>query len=130
LTELRHPDSRRNQPRRQALLGQVSELIRCIGYGIPDEAAATSNTDYRTTFITSGENTVRARECHIYQVPIPSQLRGQADDFDIRVDVTLSYVAQPRRTRRNLRRYLSTWADWKSSNLGEGVNDFRLRALK
>jgi hypothetical protein len=42
----------------------------------------------------------------------------------------VSYVAQPRRTRRNLRRYLSTWVDWKSSKLGEGINDFRVRALK
>ena len=60
----------------------------------------------------------------------PAQLRGQADEFDIRIEVTLSYVAQPRRTRRNLRRYLSTWVDWKSSKLGEGINDFRVRALK
>jgi hypothetical protein len=57
-------------------------------------------------------------------------LRAQADEFDIRVDVTLSYVAQPRRTRRNLRRYLSTWMTWKSSKLGEGLNDFRARALR
>jgi hypothetical protein len=40
------------------------------------------------------------------------------------------YVAQPRRIRRNLRRYLSTWVDWKSSKLGEGLTDFRARALK
>ena len=84
LTELRHPDSRRDQQRRQQLLDQVSQIIRCIGYGIPDEAGATSNTDYRTTFITSGENSIHARECHIYQVPIPAELRGQADEFDIR----------------------------------------------
>jgi hypothetical protein len=63
-------------------------------------------------------------------VPIPPQLRGQADEFDIRIEVTMSYVAQPRRTRRNLRRYLSTWVDWKSSKLGEGINDFRVRALR
>lgn len=44
--------------------------------------------------------------------------------------MTLSYVAQPRRTRRNLRRYLSTWVDWKSSKLGEGLNTFRARAMK
>jgi hypothetical protein len=80
--------------------------------------------------ITSGEAAIHARECHIYQVPIPAELRGPADEFDIRVEVTLSYVAQPRRTRRNLRRYLSTWVDWKSSKLGEGLNDFRARALK
>jgi hypothetical protein len=61
---------------------------------------------------------------------VPPQLRQQADEFDIRIEVTLSYVAQPRRTRRHLRRYLSTWVDWKSSKLGEGLNDFRVRALK
>ena len=128
LTELRQPAL---QPtRRQQLLDQVSQVIRCIGYGLPDEARATANTDHRTTFITSGETEIRARECHVYQVPIPPALRAQADEFDIRVEVTLSYVAQPRRTRRNLRRYLSTWVDWKSSKLGEGLNDFRARALK
>jgi hypothetical protein len=46
------------------------------------------------------------------------------------VDITLSYAAQPRRTRRNLRRYLSTWVDWKTSGVGEGLEAFRVRALK
>jgi hypothetical protein len=128
LAELRQPNH--DQTQRQQLIDQVSELVRCIGYGIPDETRATANTDYRTTFITSGEAQIHPRECHIYQVPIPSILRAQADEFDIRVEVTLSYVAQPRRTRRNLRRYLSTWMDWKSSKLGEGLNDFRARALR
>jgi hypothetical protein len=127
---LRGLDQRNDQERRQELLDQASQTIRLIGYGIPDQNIATTNTDYRTTFITSGERSIRARECHIYQVPIPASLRGQADEFDIRIDVTLSYVAQPRRTRRNLRRYLSTWVDWKSSKLGEGLADFRVRAMK
>jgi hypothetical protein len=99
-------------------------------YGLPDEGRATVNTDHRTTFITSGLNQIHAGECHIYQVPIPAELRSQADEFDIRIEVTLSYVAQPRRTHRNLRRYLSTWVDWKSSRLGEGLASFRTRALK
>ena len=80
--------------------------------------------------MSNGEASIHAKECHIYQVPIPPALRQQADDFDIRIDVTLSYVAQPRRTRRNLRRYLSTWVDWKSSKLGEELEVFRSRALK
>ncbi|MEE8452763.1 MAG: hypothetical protein V3R99_12640 [Thermoguttaceae bacterium] len=46
------------------------------------------------------------------------------------IEVTLSYVAQPRRTRRNRRRYLSTWVDWKSSKLGESIESFRRRVLK
>jgi hypothetical protein len=126
LTELRQPDLQQRDPdRRTELLTEVSRLIRCLGYGIPDETRATSNSDYRTTFITHGETHIGARECHIYQVPVPQELRGQADEFDIRIDVTLSYVAQPRRTRRNLRRYLSTWVEWKSSKLGDACASCR-----
>ncbi len=128
LTKLRQPYLEAEQ--RKHLLDQTSQVIRCIGYGLPDETRATVNTDHRTTLITSGKTPIGAGECHIYQVPIPDELRQQADEFDIRIDVTLSYVAQPRRTRRNLRHYLSTWVDWKSSNLGEGLNDFRARAIK
>lgn len=130
LTRLRNPPDNLTQAEKQALFASASHALRCLGYGIPDEQRATANTDHRTTLITSGEAEIHAAECHIYQVPIPSELRQQADEFDIRIDVTLSYVAQPRRTRRNLRRYLSTWVDWKTSNLGEGLNDFRVRALK
>jgi len=129
-TELRRLDPRHDQVLRQRLIEQASRIIRCIGYGVPNQEAATVNTDHRTTFITKGETQIHASECHVYQVPIPPQLRGQADEFDIRIEATLSYVAQPRRTRRNLRRYLSTWVDWKSSKLGEGINDFKVRALK
>lgn len=130
LLELRQLHPRDDQARRQQLLDEASQVIRYLGYGIPDAARATTNSDHRVTLITSGETPIRARECHIYQVPVPAELRRQADEFDIRVEVALSYVAQPRRTRRHLRRYLSTWVDWKSSKLGEGLNDFRLRALK
>lgn len=130
LARLRNPVGDMTRAQKDELLAAASQAIRCIGYGIPDEGRATSNTDHRTTLITSGENTIRVGECHIYQVPIPPELRQQADEFDIRIDVTLSYVAQPRRTRRNLRRYLSTWVDWKTSHLGEGLDDFRVRAMK
>lgn len=130
LMRLRNPPENLSKAEKQALLTSAAHAVRCLGYGIPNEQRATANTDHRTTLITSGEAEIKAAECHIYQVPIPPELRQQADEFEIRIDVTLSYVAQPRRTRRNLRRYLSTWVDWKTSNLGEGLNDFRVRALK
>ena len=57
-------------------------------------------------------------------------MRRQADEFDIRIDVTLSYVAQPKRTRRSTKRYLATWLEWKSSSLGQSVEDFRSKVLK
>ena len=130
LIRIRQLDPHHQYDQRQGLIEKVSGLVRLIGYGIPDEERATVNTEHRTTFITTGETSIRARECHIYQVPIPVELRGPADEYDVRVEVTLSYVAQPRRTRRNLRRYLSTWVDWKSSKLWEEINHFRARALK
>lgn len=121
---------RNGQGDRQALIDQVSRVIRNIGYGLPDVGRAGANSDHRTTFITRGTIAIKPYEAHIYQVPIPDELRGAGDEYDILIEVTLSYVAQPRRTRRNLRRYLSTWVDWKSSMLGESISSFRKRALK
>lgn len=107
-----------------------NQVIRTLGYGIPDLDRATTNTDYRTTLITSGETGIKAGDCDLYQVPIPESMRQPGYEYDILVEVTLSYVAEPRRTRRNLRRYLSTWVDWKSSKLGESLSSFRSRVLK
>jgi Subtilase family len=121
----------------QANATEQVDVIRRIGYGLPDIERATTNTDFRTTLIAgrdprfSDEDLkIKAGEAHIFQVPIPESMRGQADEFDILIEVTLAYTAQPRRTRRNLRRYLSTWVDWKSSKLGEAMKTFRERALK
>ena len=109
---------------------QQGSIIRWIGYGVPDIDRATTNTEHRTTLVTSGDQSIKAGGCHLYQVPIPPELRKPADEFDLLVEVTLSYSAEPRRTRRNRRRYLSTWLDWKSSNLGEPLEAFRRRAIK
>jgi Subtilase family len=109
---------------------QRGNIVRWIGYGVPDIERATTNTEYRTTLVTSGDREIKAGGCHIYQVPIPSEVRRPGEDFDVLVEVTLSYAAEPRRTRRNRRRYLSTWVDWKSSNEGEEISNFRIRALK
>lgn len=71
LSQLRAPNGQHTQARQQ-LLDNASQIIRCIGFGIPDETRATVNTDHRTTFITSSETPIHAGECHIYQVPIPA----------------------------------------------------------
>jgi hypothetical protein len=115
---------------------ELTQILRYIGYGIPEIDRATTNTPHRVTFVasrnrkTGRELRIRARECHIFQIPIPREMRRQSDEYQILIEVTLSYAAQPRRIRRNLRRYLSTWLDWKSSNLGESIESLRNRALK
>lgn len=109
---------------------QQSQLLKRIGYGIPDLGRATTNTDHRTTFITGEDRDLSPGDCHIYQVRVPDELRRAGDDYDIRVEVTLSYVAEPRRTRRNHRGYLSVWLDWISNRRGESFEAFLTRALK
>lgn len=109
---------------------EQANVLRCLGYGIPDIERATTNTDYRTTFITHRERALGPGDCHIYQVPMPAEINRPGDDFDIRVDVTLSYAAAPRRTRRTRRGYLATWLDWISNRKGESIEAFLTRALK
>lgn len=109
---------------------QQANVIRKIGYGIPDVERATSNTPYRVTLISNGGMRIKAREAHIYRVPIPDEIRNIIEEYDLRIDVTLSYAAKPRRTRRNPRNYLSTWVDWKSSKIGESFDSFRNRVLR
>ena len=122
---------------RNATAAERLGVLRRLGYGVPDMDRATTNTEFRTTLVTSkdpkapGEDLrIRAGECHLFQVPIPEAMRRPGAESDILIEVTLSYAAQPRRTRRNLRRYLSTWVDWKSSKLREPIERFRLRAMK
>jgi hypothetical protein len=109
---------------------EQAALLKRIGYGVPDAARATTNTDYRSTLISQEDQEMGAGECHIYQVPIPHELRHPGADYRVLVEVTLSYVAQPRRTRRSHRGYLSVWLDWKASREGESIEAFFTRALR
>ena len=121
----RWPEWAANLPREDQ-----EKVLRRIGFGIPDLDRATTNTDHRTTFITHKERSLGPGDCHIYQVPIPDGLRRPGDDYDVRIDVTLSYAASPRRTRRTPRGYLATWLDWISNRKGESIEAFLTRAMK
>lgn len=105
-------------------------IIRQIGYGIPNIDRALGNFANRITLITTGETRIKAKQAHVYQVKLPEQLISQAEELEILVEITLSYKAQPRRTRRNRRRYLSTWLDWECSKKGEDPDRFLARILK
>jgi len=106
------------------------EIIKSIGYGIPDIDRAITNTENRVTLISNGETFIKAKQVHIYEVKIPEEIRKPAESFNYRVDITLSYKAEPRRTRRNKRRYLSTWLDWKTSKKNESSEAFLRRVIE
>jgi hypothetical protein len=63
-------------------------------------------------------------------ISLPPALRSPGEDRDILIEVTLSYKAQPRRTRRTRRKYLSTWLDWECSKKGEDPDRFLERILQ
>jgi hypothetical protein len=107
-----------------------SKLIKHLGYGIPDVNRAIQNTEYYITLITNGDVYIRGKQVHIYEVKIPEELRWPGDSYDIRIDITLSYKAQPRRTRRTRRRYLSTWLEWQTSKLNEATDSFMQRIIE
>ena len=50
-------------------------------------------------------------------------------DIRVLVEVTLSYAAMPRRTRRRPQGYQSVWLDWKTNERGESLASFRARAM-
>jgi hypothetical protein len=106
------------------------DTVRQIGYGIPNIDRALGNSPNRITLITRGNNRIKARQAHVYQVKLPDKLRSQGEEHEILVEVTLSYKAQPRRTRRNRRKYLSTWLDWDCSKKEEDPEKFLARILK
>lgn len=105
-------------------------VIRQIGYGIPNIDRALGNSPNRITLITRANNRIKGRQAHVYQVKLPDKLRTQGEEHEILVEVTLSYKAQPRRTRRNRRKYLSTWLDWDCSKKEEEPEKFLARILK
>lgn len=106
----------------------TKKSIQYFGYGLPSLDRVIRNTDYRITFYNTG--IILAEEGHLYSLKIPESIRGQGDEFDILIEVTLAFTAQIRRTRQKTKSYLSTWLDWTSSKIGESYDKFKDYVLK
>lgn len=104
-------------------------VFRTLGYGVPSLERATENSDKRITLVTEQTYEASATDGYVFGIPIPETLRRQGDDFEVRIDVTLSYSAEPRRTRKSRRNYLAVWLDWMASKKREPFEVFRSRAL-
>ncbi len=101
--------------------------IRHFGYGLPSLDRVTRNTEHRITFYSTGN--IKSEEGHLYSLSIPNELRGQGDEYDILIEVSLAYTGRVRRTRQKTNSYLSTWLDWSTSKIGESFEDFKKYAL-
>jgi hypothetical protein len=108
----------------QLPLDERVKAFRWIGYGRPDWVRATRNEHTRVTLITQGVMELRAGEAAVFEVPIPEELRTPGQEKRFRIDVTLSYASEPRRTRASLKGYQAVWLDWKASRLREPLDHF------
>lgn len=106
----------------------TKESIQQFGFGLPSLDRVTKNTEQRITFYNTG--TLCVQEGHIYSLEIPQELRNQADEFEMIIEVTLAYSAKVRRTRQKTKSYLSTWLDWTTSKIDETFEEFKDYALK
>lgn len=109
---------------------QLSNVIKQIGYGIPDINNALENNEYRITFITQDKTTITPKKAHIYKIPVPEALTDPGEEHLIKIEVTLSYAAKPRRTRMKKRGYLSSWLHWETSKLDDSMDSFKSRIFK
>ena len=103
-------------------------VLKYMGFGLPNLEKATTNNDFRITFITTGVRQIQGGSVHVYKVSVPNEIRGLS--AEIRVDVTLTFSAKPRRTRKGYKGYFSTWVDWSSSRFGETLEAFVNRVLQ
>ncbi|MFN8417250.1 MAG: S8 family peptidase [Cytophagaceae bacterium] len=101
--------------------------IRCFGYGVPDVNKAIDNFHQRITFLKEGS--IGAKKADIYKINIPQELRGEGKNFKLLVEVTLTFTAKTRLTRKGSHSYLSSWLEWKSSNYNESFESFRNKTI-
>ena len=110
------------------LATNIPDFIFHYGYGVPDLADATTNSKRRVTLYNSGS--VNPKNSNIYLIKIPAELRRPGFDFKILIEITLSYKAEPRITRRKTKSYVSAWLDWETSRKGESLKLFSDRILE
>jgi hypothetical protein len=101
--------------------------LRLFGYGIPDQARALNNNSKRITLYSNG--ILNAKRADVFSVMVPPEVNRPGFDFDVLVECTLSYKANPRRTRMRTNSYLSHWLDWRTSKIGESFEEFQDRII-
>ncbi|WP_368280363.1 S8 family peptidase [Enterocloster citroniae] len=109
---------------------EAQKMLRRVGYGLPDVNRATQNNTYRATLVSMDPLEIGDKEAHIFTVNVPQELRDVGENYNILLEITLSYAAKPKRTRRSHRNYLSTWLDWTCSKKNESRQDFEARIFE
>lgn len=104
--------------------GNRELALRTIGYGVVDAEKVLENDNHRVCLVSEGGLSIKQKQTHLYKIPIPADLRSPEVDSQVRVSVTLCYSAKPRRTRSTVKRYYSSWLDWRTSRRSESFQSF------
>jgi hypothetical protein len=90
-------------PHKTGKTSAVEKLMRSYGYGVVDEKRAIHSLENKTTFVVEGSiqpfkgkwNDTKLNECHLIQLPWPSELLRNNPDHSATLRVTLSYFIEP-----------------------------------
>lgn len=119
--------------------GEVENLIRRCGYGVPDlERACWSASDsltlivqdHLTPFQRDKGKEPKAREMHLHQLPWPLEELEALGETPVEMRVTLSYFIEPNPSERGIRsryRYESHGLRFDVRRPAESIEEFRAR---
>ena len=119
--------------------GEIENLIRRCGYGVPDlERACWSASDSLTLIVQDrltpfqrdkGKEP-KAREMHLHQLPWPLEELEALGETPVEMRVTLSYFIEPNPSERGIRsryRYESHGLRFDVRRPAESIEEFRAR---
>ena len=90
-------------PHTGGVAGQVKEVLRKVGWGVPNLSRALRSAENQATIICQNElhpywldgSTVKTREWHIHALPWPARVLQEAGNAQVILRVTLSYFVEP-----------------------------------
>ncbi|KZE82736.1 hypothetical protein AV926_06415 [Myroides marinus] len=114
------------------------ELLRIVGYGIPDFTKAVSCKNSYLTMISENtiqpykleDNRVKTNEIHYYELPWPKDILENLADTKVKLKVTLSYFIEPNPGDKGYSTpyaYQSAAFEFKMINPTETFDDFKMR---
>lgn len=97
-----HAASWTNEMHRQSR-GSLDWLLKCCGYGVPDETRSLNSSQHRVTFITEqriepyvkGDSGRKLGRMHLIELPWPKDLLLSLENLPVKLKVTLSYYVAP-----------------------------------
>lgn len=134
----------RNQHEKQNNKGDITNLLRTFGFGVPNLDRALYSQESALTFIAQetiqpfsykggSSSDTETNEIHFFDLPWPSDLLLEMEQTPVKLRITLSYFIEPGAGEigwKDKYRYQSHGLRFDVNNIGENEDDFRKRVNK